>query len=68
METPATSSSTPSTGAMETQGTHSDDTPAPMETGGAGDGQSWAKEVKASVDEEYQKDRPAKHRRSQSRR
>ena len=56
-ETPATSSSEPSTGAMATPvvetpvtqtpvtqapAIHSD-TPAPMETGGAGDSQSWAK-------------------------
>ena len=68
METQATSSSVPSAGAMETQGAHSNDTPAPMETGRVGDGQSWAKQVEASVDEEYQKDRPAKHRQSQSRR
>ena len=53
---------------METQGTCSDDAPAPMETGGAGDGQSWADQVKASVDEEFQKDRPAKHCRLQLRR
>ena len=33
VETPATSSSVPSAGAMETQGTCSDDVPAPMETG-----------------------------------
>ena len=68
METLITSSSAPSAGAMETPGVHSDDAPAPMETGGAGNGQSWAKQVEAYVDEEYQEDRPAKHRRSQSRR
>ena len=67
VETPATSSSAPSAGAMETQGTRSDDVPAPMETGRVGDGKSWADQVEASVDE-FQKDRPAKHRRSQSRR
>ena len=44
------------------------DTPAPMETGGVGDGQSWAKRVEAGTDEGFQKDRPVKHRRSQSRR
>ena len=44
------------------------DTPAPMETGGAGDGQSWAKHIEASMDEEFQQDRPAKHHRSQSKR
>ena len=44
------------------------DTPAPMETGGAGDGQSWAKHVKAGADEGFQRARPMKHPRSQSRR
>ena len=39
-----------------------------METGGAGDSQSWAERVKAGIDEEFQQDRPAKCRRSQSRR
>ena len=48
-ETPATSSSVPSTGASKAQGTHSDDVPAPMETDGAGDGWFWAEQVKASV-------------------
>ena len=40
--------------------------PAPMETGGVGDSQSWAKCIEASVEEEFQQDRPAKHRQSQS--
>ena len=81
-ETPATSSSEPSTGATvtpvmeipvaetpvtETPATRSD-TPAPMETGGVGDSQSRAKRVKAGIDEEFQKDRPMKRRRSQSKR
>ena len=44
------------------------DTPAPMETGRAGDGQSGAERVKAGIDEEFQQDRPAKRHRSQSRR
>ena len=39
-----------------------------METGGAGDSQSWAERVEAGIDEEFQKDRPAKRRWSQSRR
>ena len=43
------------------------DTPAPMETGRVGDGQSWAECVEAGVEEEFQQDRPAKHCRSQSR-
>ena len=44
------------------------DTPAPMETGRAGDGQSWAECIKAGIDEEFQQDRPVRHRQSQSRR
>ena len=44
------------------------DIPAPMETGRAGDGQSWAECVEAGVDEEFQQDRPVKHRWSQSKR
>ena len=42
--------------------------PAPMETGGAGDGQSWAKQVEAGEEEAFQRSRPAKHPCSQSRR
>ena len=42
------------------------DTPAPMETGRVGDSQSWAERVEAGVEEEFQQDRPAKRRRSQS--
>ena len=38
-------------------------TPAPMETGGAGDGQSWAEQMEA-----FQRSRPMKRARSQSRR
>ena len=67
-ETPATSSSAPSTGAGEAQETRSDDVPAPMETGGAGDGWSWAEQVEASADDEFQRDRSTKRRQSQSRR
>ena len=44
------------------------DMPAPMETGRAGDGQSWAKHTEAGMDEEFQQDRPAKHHWSQSKR
>ena len=43
-------------------------TPAPMETGGAGDGQSWAEQMEAGKDEAFQRSRPAKRARSQSRR
>ena len=42
--------------------------PAPMETGGVGDGQSWAEQVEAGEEEPFQRSRPAKHPRSQSRR
>ena len=42
--------------------------PAPMETGGAGDGQSWAEQVEADEEEPFQRSRPAKHPCSQSRR
>ena len=67
-ETPATSSSAPSTGAGEAQETHSDDIPAPMETGRVGEGWSLVDQVEASADDEFQRDRPTKHRQSQSRR
>ena len=42
--------------------------PAPMETGGEGDGPSWAKQVEAHEEELFQRSRPAKCPRSQSRR
>ena len=67
-KTLATSFTVPSTGAGEAQETHSDDAPAPMETGGVGDGWSWAEQVEASADDEFQRDRPTKHHQSQSRR
>ena len=44
------------------------DTPAPMETGGAADGQTWAKRVKTSAEAEFQQARPPKCPHSQSRR
>ena len=44
------------------------DMPASMETGRAGGSQSWAECAEAGGDEEFQQDRPAKHRRSQSKR
>ena len=43
-------------------------TPAPMETGRAGDDQSWADQMEAGEDEAFQRSRPTKHARSQSRR
>ena len=42
--------------------------PAPMGTGGAGDGPSWAKQVEAGEEEQFQRSRPAKRPCSQSRR
>ena len=50
-----------------TQGARSDP-PIPMETGGAGDGRSWAEQAKAGTEEEWRRDRPAKHCRSSPRR
>ena len=44
------------------------DTPAPMETGGAGDSQTWAERVETSAEAEFQQARPPKCPRSQSRR
>ena len=42
-------------------------TPVPMETGGAGDGQSWAEQVEADLEAEFRWARPTKHAHSQSR-
>ena len=42
--------------------------PAPMETGGVGDGQLWAEQVEAGEEEPFQRSRPAKCPHSQSRR
>ena len=42
--------------------------PAPMETGGAGDGPSWAEQVEGVKEEPFQHSRPAKHPHSLSRR
>ena len=61
MEPPVTE--TPVT---EAPATHSD-IPAPMETGGVGDGQSWAEQVEAGIEAEFQQDRPTKRRQSLSR-
>ena len=49
------------------QGAHSNP-PTPMETGGAGDGQSLVEQAEASADEEWRRGRPTKHCRSMSRR
>ena len=65
METPVMEAPVAETPAAETPAATSD-TPAPMETGRVGDGQSWAEHVEASVEEEFQQDRPVKCHRSQS--
>ena len=65
LETPATSSSAPSTEASTPQGATTD-VPAPMETGGVGDGQSWVEQVE--VEDNFKRDRPVKCHRSQLRR
>ena len=44
------------------------DTPAPMETGGAGDSRSWAEQVETSLEAEFRQARPLKHPHSQLRR
>ena len=64
-EAPVASSSAPGIEASATQGATSD-VPAPMQMEGAGDGQSWAEQAEAEDD--FKRDRPAKHRQSQSRR
>ena len=66
-EAPVTETPVTETPVVETPAAPSD-TPAPMETGGAGDGQSWAKHIEAGIDEKFQQDRPVKHCRSQTRR
>ena len=57
----------PSKKPSATQGALSD-VPAPMETGGAGDGRSWADWAEACAKDEFRRDRLAKHCRSESRR
>ena len=66
-ETPVAETPGAETPVVETPAAPSD-TPAPMETGRAGDGQSWADRVEVGIDEEFQQDRPAKRRQSQSKR
>ena len=65
VETPVAEAPVAETPGAETPAAPSD-TPAPMETGGVGDGQSWAERMEAGVEEEFQQDRPAKRHRSQS--
>ena len=66
-ETPTPSPHTPSQEASVAQGARSN-VPAPMETGRAGDGRSWADWAEARTDDEFRRDRPAKHHWSASRR
>ena len=49
-------------------GPSSPNTPAPMEMGGVGDSQTWAKRVETSAEAKFQWARPLKHLSSQSRR
>ena len=65
LETPATSSSAPTIEASAPQGATTD-VPAPMETGGAGDGQSWAEQTED--EDNFKRRRPVNCPRSQSRR
>ena len=58
-ETPTPSPHMPSQEASVAQGAQSN-VPAPMETGGAGDGQSWVDRAEASTDDEFRRDRPMK--------
>ena len=51
-ETPTTSPHVPIQGASMAQGAHSD-IPAPMETGGAGNGRSWVDQAEASADDKF---------------
>ena len=66
-ETPTPSPHTPSQEASMAQGAWSD-IPAPMETGGVGDGRSWVDRAEASADDEFRRDRPMKHCQSALRR
>ena len=59
-ETSTTSPSMPGKESSATQGARSEP-PIPMETGGVGDGQSWVEQAEASTEEEWSRDRPAKH-------
>ena len=59
-ETPTTSPHTPGEEGGATQGARSNP-PIPMETGGAGNGRSWAEQAEASTEEEWRRDRPTKH-------
>ena len=66
-ETPTTSPHIPGKEGGTTQGARSD-APTSIETGGMGDGWSWAEQAKASAKEEWRRDRPTKHHQSLPRR
>ena len=66
-ETPTPSPHMLSQEASAAQGARSD-IPAPMETGGVRDGQSWADQAETSTDDEFRRDRPVKCHWSTSRR
>ena len=65
LDTQATSSGAPATEASARQGATAD-VPAPMETGGAGNGCSWAE--RTEDEDDFKRCRPVKRLRSQSRR
>ena len=65
-ETPTTSPPMLGKESSATQGA-SCKPPMPLETGGVGDGQSWAEQAEASAEEEWRRGRPAKHCQSSSR-
>ena len=69
VDTPTTSHPMLGGKGIMTQGAHSNP-PIPMETGGVGDGQSWAEQVEAAtwVKQEWRRDRPAKWHQSSPRR
>ena len=69
MEPPTTETPVAEPPATETPASDTlrSDTPAPMETGGVGDGQSWAAQVEAGLEAEFQEHRSPKHRWSLSR-
>ena len=60
VETPSASPCTPDKRGVAAQGACSD-APTPMETGGAGDGHSWADQVGACPEEEWRRNRLVKH-------
>ena len=60
VETPTASPHMPGKKGVTAQGACSD-APTPMETGGAGDGRSWVDRLDACPEEEWRRDRPAKH-------